>query len=560
MRRTTAALILGCAAVVGALAGPGRAQALQINDGRFRFIGVGQEADWAEADDAMRDSILNAQNGIQFVPGMDSLYTLPYDQAIETLVTWSDSIPFLARATPYVFAAAELRGAQMKIVAVARSDSTKQMTYNSYFVVKKSRYVRNGVPYPADVDGVLEYLGSLDNPVEFIYHSRYSTSSYFLPALFFRKNNIASGGGVMTTRQITTQSSKALVRDVANQGDDEGHLFAAVWTGTKKYFEDAAGDDNAAARDSVLFIELPGELPNDLLVTQPHVDPGDLHYALLNANDQSKYIGLNDVDSWVDIDTPDGRKADAALADLRLSARQRVAPLVVQIVTAPGADSLLEAARQAVRLSGGEFTLYEEAYHRGNRAYEWNLEDVHFNKAALLKSTVWRSLQLETQTFNISYDGVEDLTSRIGTIMRTRLHRVRYLWPYNNEDPTVLRDVDFGLEPGDVVHVRKVTVFDAARGVIGVDPQDEAVEVAIRAANLYTFQLDSAQVRAITNPDPAVDGLGLDPMSQTAYRVVLVRSSDEPMIFRVLTVVLVLLFALAGYWAVRFDLMKREWA
>ncbi len=56
------------------------------------------------------------------------------------------------------------------------------------------------------------------------------------------------------------------------------------------------------------------------------------------------------------------------------------------------------------------------------------------------------------------------------------------------------------------------------------------------------------------------EGLGLDPMSQTAYGVVLVRSSDEPMIFRVLTVVLVLLFALAGYWAVRFDLMKREWA
>lgn len=30
------------------------------------------------------------------------------------------------------------------------------------------------------------------------------------------------------------------------------------------------------------------------------------------------------------------------------------------------------------------------------------------------------------------------------------------------------------------------------------------------------------------------------------------------MIFKVLSVVLVLLFALALYWAVRFDLMKRE--
>jgi hypothetical protein len=49
-------------------------------------------------------------------------------------------------------------------------------------------------------------------------------------------------------------------------------------------------------------------------------------------------------------------------------------------------------------------------------------------------------------------------------------------------------------------------------------------------------------------------------MSQTAYRVILVRPEEQPVIFKVLSVVLVLLFALALYWAVRFDLMKREWA
>ena len=48
--------------------------------------------------------------------------------------------------------------------------------------------------------------------------------------------------------------------------------------------------------------------------------------------------------------------------------------------------------------------------------------------------------------------------------------------------------------------------------------------------------------------------------SHTAYRIILVRPEEQPVIFKVLSVVLVLLFALALYWAVRFDLMKREWA
>ena len=497
-------------------------------------------------------------------PPDTALRSLPYGEAIDLLVEWAGpeanlaSLPFLARTTPYVFAAAELLGARLKIAAVARSHSDS-VTYHSYFVVHEERYVdENGTAYSQDIQGVKDYLSGTGVRSEFLYHSRYSTSSYFLPSLFFRDNEISFGAEGLSTEDIGSDSSKQLVRSVANQDQGAGHQFAAVWTGTKGHFEATAdtlpGSTDAVAHGNVLYIQLPSALPNDLLVSRFDVS-ADMLEELTEGLEEAE-IGKADVQHWVPIDRDDGEKAIGALADLRMGARQKLAPLTVEISQKgdnAGGEERLEAARMAVRQSGSEFALFDENFHEGS-TYKWTVEVQHDNKAVEMISRVDLS-KADSQVFHLSYDEVDDLTRRIGGIMHSRLDRVRYLWPYSDK-AVVLRDVDFGLDSADMVWVREMTVTNARTADWGVVGEDELV--AIRSANLYTFRLDTVQVKAITNPGSP--GLGLDPMSQTAYRVILVRPEEQPVIFKVLSVVLVLLFALALYWAVRFDLMKREWA
>ena len=545
MRRLTNALISGVLAAV-VLGGAGGAAAQQT----FKFIGVGEEPLWLEADSVLRDLIVNSGRRFEFEAAPE-LLSLPYDDAIETLVEWpASALPFLARTTPYVFAAAELRGARFNIIAVVRSAATHEMTYHSYFVVNRERYGSHA----HDIAGVQEYLNArrvAGQEVEFIYHNRFSTSSYFLPSLFFRQNNISSGGGGFATRKIDSQSSKDLVRQVANQSGDQD-VFAAVWTGTSAYFETTTNTEDSASTDDVIFIELPTELPNDLLVVPSTYDPPDDLIAAF----QGRIIGIDDFESWTSVRSDEGRVAQAALAELRWSARERAAPLVVDFDQGGDAiaDSILEAARMAVRLSGGEFTVYDSVYHDpGAFDYQWTIELPH-DQAATLRSKVRFFDQVQEQEFHLSYRGLEDLTGRIGTVMRTRLHRVRYLWPYNNETPTILRDVDFALERGDTAFVLRVEVEDALRARIRVGGAAQAV--SIREADLYTFELDSAEVQSITQANTQDGGLGLDPMSRVAYRVLLVRPAEERVIFKVLTVVMLGLFALAAWWAVRLDLMR----
>jgi ABC-type phosphate/phosphonate transport system substrate-binding protein len=547
---------------VALLTGPSRANA-QTDGKTFRFVGVGEDPEWADADSILLKAIEDQQNDFLFPPDT-ALRSLPYEDAIDLLVAWAgpeahlDSLAFLARTTPYVFAAAELLGARLKIVAVARSP-TDSVTYHSYFVVNAGRYFDgDGTPYSQDIEGVKAYLSGAGARSRFLYHNRYSTSSYFLPSLFFRDNEVSSGSGGMSTEDIDSDSSKELVRRVADQDQSGEHDFAAVWTGTKAHFEATAdtapASTDALAHGEVLYIQLPSALPNDLLVSR--FDVTDDIVEELTEGLEASEIGLADVHHWVPIDRDDGEKAIGALADLRMSARQKLAPLTVeisQIGDASDGGEVLEAARMAVRQSGSEFTLFDEDFHEGS-TYIWTIEVQHDNKAVELVSRVDLS-SAEPQVFHLSYDEVDDLTRRIGGIMRSRLDRVRYLWPYSDK-AIVLRDVDFGLDSADMVWLRQMTITNARTANLGGVGIDELV--AIQSANLYTFLLDSTHVRAITNPASASSGLGLDPMSQTAYRVILVRPEEQPVIFKVLSVVLVLLFALALYWAVRFDLMKRE--
>ena len=439
---------------------------------------------------------------------------------------------------------------------MVKSVATDRMTYRSYVVVNRQRYEG----FSQDVAGVRAYLRMLresNTDVEFIYHNRFSTSSYFLPSLFFRQNNISSGGGGITTRKIGSESSKDLVRAVASQTGGK-HSFAAVWTGTEHFFKEAAARaSDRAANDDVYFIELPTELPNDLLVVPSWADPP----GTLVATFEDVVIGIDDFESWTDIDSPEGRVAQAALAGLRRSARQNVTPLVVHFGQGEDLipDSIIEAARMAVQLSGGEFTPFDPAFHVEDVFdYEWTIELPHDQAATIRSEVSYFQDVMEPQEFHISYRDLEDLTGRIGTLMRTRLHRVRYLWPYANETPTVLRDVDFGLQRGDTVFVRRIEIEDALRADIGVRTEHKEQPVRIERASLYTFELDAEEVRRITQTDQAEEGLGLDPMSRVAYRVVLVRPAEQRLIFKVLTVVMLILFGLAAWWAVPAGLIRRK--
>ena len=63
------------------------------------------------------------------------------------------------------------------------------------------------------------------------------------------------------------------------------------------------------------------------------------------------------------------------------------------------------------------------------------------------------------QEFHVSFTPTEgDLTTRIVSLIHSRMHRVRYVWPYQERAPTVIRDVDFAISRGEKVHVQRLHV------------------------------------------------------------------------------------------------------
>jgi hypothetical protein len=148
---------------------------------------------------------------------------------------------------------------------------------------------------------------------------------------------------------------------------------------------------------------------------------------------------------------------------------------------------------------------------------------------------------VEDQRFSVSFSDQEDLTRRLGTILHNRLHRVRYLWPYRPDHPTILRDVAFTLPAGSPVLARRIHWLDAQRNYF---QQDAEVQARVGSADFFKLELEPNFVA------PAQAGFGFDPMSNISYRVILIRPATESMLFRALTVLLVLLFAAAAVAAV----------
>jgi hypothetical protein len=323
--------------------------------------------------------------------------------------------------------------------------------------------------------------------------------------------------------------------------------LAAVWDGTKARFEST---DSLGQRygSRVRFIQLPTTLPNDLLVASASIDSAVL-VRIRQAIDTMApdQIDVGDFLSWRGIHAaPEAREA---LANLRWLARERPAPMTVDVrgaapLATPVSEEYLEAARQAVRLAGAEFVNYDGDYH-ANRDYLWTLEPIH-DGAITLTSRITGS-EIEDQEFQISFRDAEDLTRRVGTIIQSRLHRIRYVWPYRTEHPTVIRDVSFSLPPGADVKVRRINWLDVRRNLFLEDAEFDA---RVAQADFFKFELEPAFIA------DAGDAFGFDPMSNVSYRVILVRKAEERAVFRVLTVVLLALLVAAGGAAI-IDLRRR---
>ena len=204
----------------------------------------------------------------------------------------------------------------------------------------------------------------------------------------------------------------------------------------------------------------------------------------------------DDFDGWYAWNSNDGGTDEAreALAQLRLKARERPWPVVVKVEAKPTTDaetepgmgfpglgwlvrrgeadkrvkakkrdealeSYVSAAKEAVRLSGTEFVLFDEDLHK-NVDMTWALESIH-DGALKLTSTLDATFGKSDDEFRVGFTDRNDLPKRIADFVRSRLRRIRYVWAYEEKYPAVLRDLDF--TPDRDVLVQKISWINPIR-------------------------------------------------------------------------------------------------
>jgi ABC-type phosphate/phosphonate transport system substrate-binding protein len=496
---------------------------------RVTFVGVALDQETREADRRLRD-YLERVTDIRFAPE-----ELEYGQVIERLAGWESSGgAVVARTTPYVQVVAEMLGAELEILATYVSETTGRTTYHSYYVARKEDLPPE--PTPADV---VTFISRPSERVRFTYHSLFSTSSFFLPSLHFRANGIfhmsestESLAAIEITRAEISSSSH-LVRAVA-RGDAD---LAAVWDGTRARFTDS----DAIGR-IVSFVRLPSAIPNDLLVcsrSAPTEVKESIRAAIRSMPEEE--IAVGDFVRWVDI--VDASEARTALAHLRWLAREQTAPVTVDMRRGRGAPSataaMVEAARHAVRLSETELVVFDEDFHE-HINIEWTLDEIHDGAARLTSSIPGTGI--DDQVFPISFVDSHDLTRRIVALVQTRLHRIRYVWPYSGTQPIVIRDTTLAMPAGSTTPVQRITWLDPARNSFRAGP---IFEVTVKSSSLFVHELAAEDFRrsgGIT--------ADFDPMSNVSYRVYQLRVVPPNHWFRVATGALVGLLVLAAAAAV----------
>lgn len=514
------ALCLGLLCALAAL--PVRAQE------RLAFIGVALDLETRQADRKLQDYLARTAN-VGFAPE-----ELEYEAVIKRLTRSGPGEPlFLARATPYVCVASEMLGADIEVLGTYTSAATNRTTYRSYFVVGRKQF-------PAAPDLPALYAHLRQKRARFAYHSPFSTSSFFLPSLYFRAQKLfdmrenTESLWAMDCVRIPENSSSRLVELVASGGAD----LAAVWDGTRKKM---AGTPSGAA---VHFIPMPMDLPNDLLVCSRSLDPkvkDALRQAIRKMGPDE--IAAGDFRTWgIFEDLAEARKA---LADLRWQARELAAPVTVEIRMRkgseglPAAPGLLEAVRQSVRLASTELVPYDRDFHE-HVDYTWTLESVH-DGAVVLRSAV-PGFDEEEQVFRISFRSVDDLTRRIISLVHSRLHRIRSVWPYSAQPPIVIRDTAFSVPQGQVVKVQRITWLDPERDKFRAG---SVFKARIDRSDYYRYELNGDDIRAGGGSAAA-----LNPLGNESYRVLLANPPRERWLFRALTLAMLALLGGAAAAAV----------
>jgi len=250
-------------------------------------------------------------------------------------------------------------------------------------------------------------------------------------------------------------------------------------------------------------------------------------------------IGEGGILKWEDFNA--SPKARKSVANLRYLAKSTPHPVVINIRKSQKENSgidekHLEAAREAVRFSGTEMVLFDEDYHSIFDVL-WTLETRH-DDSILLTSTILDSGL--TQEIAVSYrkGDMENLTSRINWAIDQKMHRIRYIWPYDDETPRVLRDVDFQIPVGQQLKVQKITWNDFNTNEYTVDTP---FNVEVTQSDFHSFQLKGKSF-----PQTEDGKYAFEPLGNVAYRVFLERTPKAGDTYKITTKILIGLFGLAA--------------
>ena len=530
-KRSVAAAAMGLGLLLpAALQAQAQAQA--------RFITVDQGADELAADVVLADQLGS------------SLVTPPekegYKVVIDDLVADNGLKGTVARVTPYAFVVAEMLGAKLDLIATCRSRATSTTTYGAYLVVRRSEIPSQGKDAPtlAQVKEYLQRRSAQGSPAKFVYHDRFSTSSYFLPSLYFRRQRVFAGKPDDTEKDVSAikvehledSSSSDLVTAVAENRAD----VASVWDGTRSKFVPAGGSPLGATASKVWFIRLQANLPDDLLVAtrKAHAVAEAIRGKLVAQDGKTSYPTGSDVQGWVLWSNNEAEDARTALSELRRQAGALTQPVVVDVHPTsadPASTDEVEAVRQAVRLAGTELVAKCESSDFKKTDIVWELARTHDGAVRMtVRYDHFRYTatgQDVTQEFNISFAGLTDLTRRVSLLITSRMHRIRPVWLYWDTAPTVIRDV----------------AFDSTTRL----PFQEILWKNLRR-NDYTVlehkvaQLENSDSNKLELAKASFTDLAFDPMARRAFRVLLVRPNRERPLFQALTVAFVVLLALAA--------------
>jgi hypothetical protein len=506
---------------------------------RAVFVGVAPDQEYRAADAKLIASLAKG-SGFTFdrrVPESNS------DAVALVLDLNKRKAGYVARLTPFACVAAEMLGADFDIIGTYQSKATNAETYHAYFVINRETFrktlrANSTDTNPPRLTDIAEYLRKLQtgSPPVFVYHDRFSTASYFLPSLWFRARRIFAMDQPIeslipiSVKKIETSTGTPLVEAVAR---DEAAL-AAVGDVAKARFDDTR--ELKATGSLVYFIQHPSVLPNDLLVAshslgQPAIER--IHAGIRAARKQDERIDIGDFVWWDDI--RDANEASAALWTLRRQAAAAPAPVPIRVEDAadPHLQELVEASRQAIRLAGTEFVVFDPDFHK-NADVVWKLTMLH-DGAVLLRSSIDLPPDVAPQEFTISFSSPEDLTVRISALIHSRMNRIRYIWPYAEDAPTILRDVAFALPLASSLKISRITWVDPARNEFN---EGGTFDAQVANSDFYKFRLKASTP------------LEFNPLSNAAYRTVLVRPPLASAWLKIFSFAFVALLLLALAWTV----------